>query len=42
MFGEYIFDGFKVVVVVVVMLIGFVVIIVLVNGIFNVVFGIFF
>ncbi|MCY8863687.1 nucleoside permease NupC [Bacillus spizizenii] len=38
--GEYILDGFKVAVVVAAMLIGFVAIIALVNGIFNAVFGI--
>ncbi len=38
--GEYILDGFKVAVVVAAMLIGFVAIIALINGIFNAVFGI--
>ncbi|MGF7534729.1 nucleoside permease NupC [Bacillus mexicanus] len=38
--GEYILDGFKVAVVVAAMLIGFVAIIALINGIFNAIFGI--
>lgn len=40
MLGEYIMDGFRVAVVVAAMLIGFVALIALVNGVFNAVFGI--
>ncbi|PJN86353.1 nucleoside transporter C-terminal domain-containing protein, partial [Bacillus velezensis] len=38
--GEYIMDGFRVAVVVAAMLIGFVALIALINGVFNAVFGI--
>lgn len=40
MLGEYIMDGFKVAIIVAAMLIGFVALIALVNGIFNGIFGI--
>lgn len=42
MFGEYIFDGFCVVIVVGVMFIGFVVLISCINDLFFIIFGIMF
>lgn len=42
MFGEYIMDGFKVVIIVGVMLIGFVVLMVVIDNVFEMLFGLLF